>query len=47
MDKPAPDCCNSRHPKPAVAGHATFTITGKPRATLEEITEEPMVSSKN
>jgi len=37
IDLPAPDCRNSRHPKPPVAGRTTFTITGEPEATIEEV----------
>src|SRR5882672_9191347 len=43
----APDCCNSRHPKLPAAGQATFTITGKPEAVIEEVVEEPPTDSGN
>jgi len=33
-------------PTPA-AGRATFTITGKPVATIEEVVEEPPMNSGN
>jgi len=36
IDLPAPTVRNSRIPKPPVAGHATFTVTGEPEATIEE-----------
>jgi len=39
IDLPAPDCHNLDHPKPPVAGCATFTITGEPGATIEEEVE--------
>ena len=44
---PAPDCRNSRHPKLPAAGCATFTITGEPEATVEEVVEEPLTVSEN
>jgi len=47
IDLPAPDCRNSRHPKPPVAGRATFTITGEPEATIEEEVEGPPTESEN
>src|SRR5882724_9009323 len=34
IDLPTPDCRNSRHPKPPVVGHAAFTVTGEPEATI-------------
>src|SRR5882724_5188683 len=36
INLPAPDCCNSRHPKPPVVGRATFTLMGEPEATIKE-----------
>src|SRR5882724_10838813 len=42
IDLPAPDCRNSRHPKPAVVGHATFTVTVEPEATIEEVVKGPL-----
>ena len=47
INLPAPDCCNSRHPKPAAVGHATFTVTGEPEATIEEVIEGPPTESEN
>ena len=47
IDLPAPDCRNSRHPKPPVAGRATFTVTGEPEATIEEEVEGPPTESGN
>jgi len=47
IDLPAPDCRNSRHPKPPVAGRATFTITGEPGATIEEEVEDLPTESEN
>src|SRR5882724_6075985 len=47
IDLPAPDCRNSRHPKPPVVGHTTFTITGEPEATIEEEVEGPPTESEN
>src|SRR5882724_1728468 len=46
INSPAPDCHNSQHPKPPVAGHATFTITGEPEATIEEEGEGPPTESE-
>src|SRR5882724_6461647 len=37
INSPAPNCRNSRHPKPAAVGRATFTVTGEPEATIEEV----------
>jgi len=39
IDLPAPDCHNSQHPKPATVGRTTFTVTGEPEATIEEVIE--------
>src|SRR5882724_6480929 len=47
INLPAPDCRNSRHPKPPVAGHATFTVMGEPEATIEEEVEGPLTESEN
>src|SRR5882724_9373892 len=47
IDLPAPDCHNSRHPKPPVAGRATFTVTGEPGATIEEEVEDLPTESEN
>ena len=47
IDSPAPDCRNSRHPKPAAVGCATFTVTGEPEATIEEVVEGPPTESEN
>src|SRR5467141_2546041 len=47
IDVAAPDCCNPRHPKPPAAGRATFAITSKPDATIEEVVEEPPMNSEN
>jgi len=47
IDSPAPDCHNSRHPKPAAVGRATFTVTGEPEATIEEVVEGPPTESEN
>jgi len=47
IDLPAPDCRNSRHPKPPVAGRTTFTVTGEPEATIEEEVEGPPTESEN
>src|SRR5882724_9411294 len=47
IDLPAPNCCNSQHPKPPVAGRATFTITGEPEATIEEEVKGPPTESEN
>src|SRR5882724_5522957 len=45
IDSPAPNCHNSWHPKPAAAGRATFTVTGEPEATIEEVVEGPPTES--
>ena len=37
IDLPAPNCHNSQHPKPATAGHTTFTVTGDLEATIKEV----------
>src|SRR5882724_9268033 len=47
IDLPAPDCHNSRHPKPPVLGRATFTIMGEPEVTIEEEVEGPPTESEN
>src|SRR5882724_9242141 len=47
INLPAPDCRNSQHPKPATVGHATFTITGEPEVTIEEVLEGPPTESEN
>src|SRR5882724_3774880 len=47
IDSPAPNCCNSQHPKPPVVGRTTFTITGEPEATIEEVVEGPPTESEN
>src|SRR5882724_8481057 len=47
IDLPAPDCFNSQHPKPPAVGHTTFTITGEPKATIEEVVEGPLTESEN
>src|SRR5882724_4643634 len=47
IDSPAPDCRNLRHPKPAAVGRATFTVTGEPEATIEEVVEGPPTESEN
>src|SRR5882724_909561 len=47
IDSPAPDCRNSQHPKPAAVGRATFTVTGEPEATIEEVVEGPPIESEN
>src|SRR5882724_9169708 len=47
IDSPAPDCRNSRHPKPAVVGRATFTVTGEPEPTIEEVVEGPPTELEN
>src|SRR5882724_11344781 len=47
IDLPTPDCHNSRHPKPPVAGRATFTVMGEPEATIEEEVEGPPTKSEN
>src|SRR5882724_7641786 len=47
IDLPAPDCRNSRHPKPPVAGRAMFTITGEPGATIEEEVEDLLTELEN
>src|SRR5882724_5649599 len=47
IDLPAPDCRNSRHPKPPVAGRAMFTVTGEPGATIEEEVEDLPTESEN
>ena len=47
IDLPAPDCRNSRHPKPPVVGRATFTVMGEPEATIEEEVESPLTESEN
>jgi len=47
IDSPAPNCCNSRHPKPAAMGHATFTVTGESEATIEEVVEGPPTELEN
>jgi hypothetical protein len=47
IDLPAPDCRNIRHPKASAAGRATFTISGDPEATLEEVVEVPPTESEN
>jgi len=36
-----PDCRNSQHPKPAMVGCATFTVTGEPEATILGVVEDP------
>jgi len=47
INSPSPDCCNSRHPKPAAAGCTTFTVTGEPEATIEEVIEGPLTELEN
>src|SRR5882724_8300147 len=47
INLPAPNCRNSRHPKPPVVGHTTFTVTGEPEATIEEEVEGPPTESEN
>src|SRR5882724_3323705 len=47
IDSPAPNCCNSQHPKPATAGCATFTVTGEPEVTIEEVVEGPPTELEN
>src|SRR5882724_8919024 len=47
IDLPAPDCHNSQHPKPPVAGHATFTVTGEPEATIKEEVKVPPTKLEN
>src|SRR5882724_9345191 len=42
-----PDCHNSQHPKPPVAGCTTFTIMGEPEATIKEEVEGPLTESEN
>ena len=44
---PAPDFRNSQHPKPAMAGHATFTVMGDLEATIEEVVEGPPTELEN
>jgi len=43
---PTPDCRNSQHPRPAVVGHTTFTITGDLEVTIKEVVEGPRLSQK-
>src|SRR5882724_4749550 len=47
INLPAPNCRNSRHPKPPVAGRATFTVTGEPEATIKEEVEDIPTESEN
>jgi len=47
IDLPSPNCCNSQHPKPAAVGHATFTITGEPEVTINEVVKGPLTESEN
>src|SRR5882724_10795565 len=47
INLPAPNCCNSRHPKPPVVGHTTFTIMGEPEATIKEEVKSPLTESEN
>ena len=47
IDLPAPDCHNSQHPKPPVAGRATFTITDEPEATIEEEVKGTLTELEN
>jgi len=46
IDSPAPNCRNSQHPKPATVGCITFTVTGEPEVTIEEVVEGPPTESK-
>ena len=46
-DLPTPDFCTSQHPKLPAVGHATFTITGEPKAISEEVVERPLTESEN
>jgi len=47
IDSPAPNCHNSRHHKPTVVGCTTFTVTGEPEVTIEEVVEGPLTKSEN
>src|SRR5882724_991605 len=47
INLPAPDCHNSQHPKLAMVGCATFTVTGEPEVTIEEVAERPPTKSEN
>src|SRR5882724_11261317 len=46
INLPTPNCCNSQHPKPATAVHTTFSVTGDPEATIEEVAEGPPTESE-
>src|SRR5882724_10253655 len=46
IDLPAPNCHNSQHPKPPAVGHTTFTITGDPEVTIEEVVKGPLTKSE-
>jgi len=47
IDLPAPNCWNTQHPKSPLAGCATFTLMGEPKATIEEVVEVPPTESEN
>ena len=47
IDLPAPNCCNIRHTKSPTAGHATFTIMGEPKVSIEEVVEVPLTELEN
>src|SRR5882724_9477802 len=47
INLPTPDCHNSQHPKPPVAGRTTFTVMGEPGATIEEEVKDLPTESEN
>src|SRR5882724_1508993 len=47
IDLPSSNSHNSQHPKPPAAGCTTFTITGEPEVTIEEVVEGPLTELEN